>query len=125
MGFVREELEGNGSSVTQIGRASLNVDETWSVSFHLIQASRFGRGKVRWVVPRLRSTADILVGIRMDAVGERPMDYLILPAVSAKTWPGVICKNPWAKGRFYLFPSLQMLRELAELSRKDVRYDRR
>lgn len=69
------------------------------------------------MVPSLRSTADILVGIRMDVRGDFPMDYLILPAVSAKTWPDMIQNEPNASARFYLFESLDVLRELANLSR--------
>lgn len=112
---VREALEDDGSTVIQEGRM-LRIDETWSVSFHLMQSSRVGRGRIRWVVPRLRSNADILVGIRMDVGGERPLDYLILPAVSAKTWPDVIQDQPEAGARFYLFDSLRVLRDLAALS---------
>ena len=115
MGCVRDALENDGSTVVQEGRM-LCIDETWSVSFHLMQSSRVGRGRTRWVVPRLRSTADILVGIRMDVRGERPLDYLILPAVSAKTWPDVIQDQPEAGARFYLFDSLRVLRDLAALS---------
>jgi hypothetical protein len=115
MGCVREALEDDGSTVTQDGR-TLRVDEIWSVSFHLMQSSQAGHGNIRWIVPRFRSTADILVGIRMDVRGERPLDYLILPAVSAKTWPDVIQNSPDAGARFYLFDSLRVLRELAALS---------
>jgi len=115
MGCVRETLEDDGSIVAQEGRM-LRVDETWSVSFHLMQSSRVGRGRIRWVVPRLRSSADILVGIRMDVRGEQPLDYLVLPAVSAKTWPDVIQDQPDVGARFYLFDSLRVLRDLAALS---------
>ncbi|HUA81789.1 MAG TPA: recombinase family protein, partial [Dyella sp.] len=116
VGCVREALEDNGSSVTQNGRSLLSIDETWSVSFHLMQSSRDHRGKHRWFVPRFHSTADILVGIRMDAQGDRPLDYLILPTTSTKMWPHIVQVKPKPKARFYLFASLQVLRELAAFS---------
>ena len=125
MGCVQEALEGDGSSVTQKGRTLLCIDETWSVSFHLMQPSSAGRGKIRWVVPRLHSTADILVGIRMDTQGDRPLDYVILPAICANTWPDIIQEKPNAGARFYLFASLQVLRELAALSMRDPHHGRR
>lgn len=115
MGCVQEAIEDDGSTVSHDGRM-LCIDETWSVSFHLMQSSRVGRGRIRWVVPRLRSRADILVGIRMDTRGDRPLDYLVLPAVSAKTWPDMIQDQPDAGARFYLFDSLRVLRDLAYLS---------
>lgn len=117
MGCVRDALEEDGSSVTQKGR-TLRIDETWAASFHLMQSSSAGgRDRVRWILPHLRGTADILVGIRMDVEGIRPLDYLVLPAVSAKTWPDIIQEQPGASASFYLFDSLQVLRDLANLSR--------
>ncbi|MEV8518549.1 recombinase family protein [Dyella marensis] len=118
MGCVRDALEDDGSSVTQKGRA-LRIDETWTASFYLMQSSSAGGPKkIRWILPSLRVAADILVGIRMDMKGDRPIDYLILPAISAKTWPDVIQEKPGAGARFYLFESLQVLRDLANLSRR-------
>lgn len=67
-------------------------------------------------MPRLRSSADILVGIRMDVRGDKPLDYLVLPAVSAKTWPDIIQDQPDVGASFYLFDSLRVLRDLATLS---------
>lgn len=119
MCYIKEAMEDDGSSVSQVGR-TLGIDETWSVSFHLMQSSRVGRGRIRWVVPRLRSSADILVGIRMDVRGDQPLDYLILPAVSAKTWPDIIQDQPDVGARFYLFDSLRVLRDLATLSARAV-----
>lgn len=115
MSYIKEAIEDDGSTVSQMGR-TLRIDETWSVSFHLMQSSRVGRGRIHWVVPRLRSSADILVGIRMDVRGDQPLDYLVLPAASAKTWPDVIQDQPDVGARFYLFDSLRVLRDLATLS---------
>jgi DNA invertase Pin-like site-specific DNA recombinase len=125
MGFVREILEDRGSSVIQIGRAILRIDDTWSVSFHLMQHSLGSGKKNRWIVPRPHRSADILVGIRMDIQGDYPLDYLILPAASSKTWPSVISERSNANARFYLCSSLQVLCELARLSMRDVHHGRR
>ena len=83
-----------------------------------MQAFSGGRqGEYHWRVPRLRSAADILVGIRMDFLGDRPLDYLVLPAISNKTWPDLINDPPNASASFYLFSSPQVLCELARLYR--------
>ncbi|WP_281848670.1 recombinase family protein [Dyella sp. GSA-30] len=76
------------------------------------KGKRPARGGASWSASTIRGMLDDERYLR----GERPLDYLILPAVSAKTWPDVIQNSPDAGARFYLFDSLRVLRELAALS---------
>jgi DNA invertase Pin-like site-specific DNA recombinase len=115
IGFVADMLEDQGSVVATSVR-SITVDGTWTALFQLMQSSRNGRS-IRWVVPRWRGDADLIVGIRMDVAGDFPLDYLILPGTGARTWPTVIGEHPDAGARFYLYPSLSVFRRLGGLSR--------
>ncbi|WP_369929379.1 recombinase family protein [Xanthomonas sp. NCPPB 2632] len=113
--FVEELLIDDGSTVERNSRL-LCIDRTWTAQFQLMQSSHVGRN-IRWALPTWLRQADIYVGIRMDRHGDRPLDYLVLPAVGRPTWPARLDEHPDAGAGFFIFQSLRIFRELAALSR--------
>lgn len=113
---LAEWLEDDGSQVDLDGWV-LRIDKAWTVSVRLLQAGPY-KGRVRWEVRPTRRSVDLLVAARMAEDGTAPLDYLILPRVMADRWPTWITQRPQAAVRFFTFPSLNIVRELARISRR-------
>ncbi|MGN6094569.1 MAG: recombinase family protein, partial [Luteibacter jiangsuensis] len=113
---LAEWMEDDGSRVEMDGWV-LRVDGTWSLGVRLLQPGPY-QGSVRWEVRPTRRSVDLLVAPRMAEDGSAPMDYLILPRALADRWPAWVLKRPQAAVRFFSFPSLDIVRRLARISRK-------
>lgn len=113
---LAEWLDDDGAHV-EIDGWVLRIDHAWTVGVRLFQASSY-HGHVRWEVRPARRSVDVLVAARMAEDGSAPLDYLILPRGMADRWPIWITKRPQAAVRFFTYPSLSIVRELARISRQ-------
>jgi DNA invertase Pin-like site-specific DNA recombinase len=112
---VREMLEDDGAEVAEDGWV-LEVDGVWTIGIKLVQASHY-HGAHRWEVRPTRRSVDILVGTRMAVDGSVPLDFLVLPRVMADCWPQWISDPPSPASKFFVFPSLAVLKHLSRISR--------
>ena len=116
--FLMDRLQEEGSSVERDGWV-LRIDGTWTVGVRLLQAGRF-HGTVRWEVRPWRRSVDLIVAARMETDGSVPLDYLLLPRTMAHTWPEWVTRRSAEAVRFYSYPSLALILELARISRQEA-----
>lgn len=116
--FVMALLSDDGATVVRDGWV-LEIDGVWTLSVRLMQSSRY-HGHDRWEVRPSRRSVDIVLGARMPPSGSGPLDYLVLPRIMADSWPQWLTNPPSPAQRFFLFPSLAVVRDLARISRKEV-----
>jgi hypothetical protein len=116
--FLMDRLLEEGSSVERDGWV-LRVDGAWTVGVRLLQAGRF-HGTVRWEVRPWRRSVDLVVAARMETDGSIPLDYLLLPRTMAHTWPEWVTRRSAEAVRFYSYPSLALVLELAHISRREA-----
>ena len=113
--FAVDLLTDAGSAVRRSGW-TMTVDDAWSVAFHLLQASKDHR-RWKWRVPSVSRPADLIIFIRMAPDASAPLDYLVLPSSASPAWPALITEQPDVSARFFMFPSLAILLDLAAVSR--------
>jgi hypothetical protein len=114
--FLIDALEEQGSIVERDGWV-LWIDGAWTLGVRLLQAGRY-HGAIRWEVRPWRRAVDIVVAARMTTDGAIPLDYLLLPQAMSYTWPEWVTRRPSAAVRFYAYPSLAQIIELAAISRQ-------
>jgi hypothetical protein len=112
--FLIDELTEAGSEVVRDGWV-LRIDDAWTLGVRLLQPGRY-HGNVRWEVRPSRRPVDVLIGARMPSDGADPLDYLILPRAQSHAWPAWITQRRTAAARFFTFPSLSIIRDLASIS---------
>lgn len=114
--FVTDRIEEDGPLMECDGWV-LRVDGAWTMGIRLRQAGRF-HGTVRWEVRPWQRSVDLIVAARMETDGSTPLDYLLLPRTMAHTWPEWVTSRSAAAVRFYSYPSLALVFELARVSRR-------
>jgi DNA invertase Pin-like site-specific DNA recombinase len=112
--FLIDQLTEDGSVVERDGWV-LRVDGTWTVGVRLLQPGRY-HGNIRWEVRPWRHSVDVLVAARMPWDGAGPLDYLILPRAQSHDWPAWVTHRHSAAARFFTYPSLAIVRDLARVS---------
>jgi DNA invertase Pin-like site-specific DNA recombinase len=114
--LLMDRLRENGSTVERDNWV-LRIDGTWTLGVRLLQAGRY-HGALRWEVRRWRRSVDVIVAARMAVDGSAPLDYLLLPRAMADSWPAWVTHRPSEAVRFYSYPSLSFVFELAGISRQ-------
>lgn len=114
--FLIYALEEEGSVVERDGWV-LRIDGVWTLGVRLLQAGHY-HGAVRWEARPWRRSVDLLVAARMEKEGTFPHDYLLLPRAMAHTWPAWVTRRASAAVRFYTYPSLSPVIDLARISRR-------
>lgn len=113
-----DQLTEDGSTVERDGWV-LRVDSAWTLGVRLLQPGRY-HGNVRWEVRPWRHSVDILIAARMPYDGSGPLDYLVLPRTQSHAWPAWVTHRHAAAARFFSYPSLAIVRDLASISSKGV-----
>lgn len=112
--FITEIIEESGSIIRRGGWV-LHVDDAWSVSVVVLQASHY-KGRIRWVSRRTPMNTDVVVFARMTQDGAVPIDYVVLPRIACGA--GRVClrneNGPLLEA--HTFNSLHILRDLANAS---------
>ncbi len=116
--FLADQLTEDGSAVERDGWV-LRIDDAWTLGVRLLQPGRY-HGNVRWEVRPWRHSVDVLVAARMPQDGAGPLDYLILPRTQSHAWPAWVTHRHSASARFFTYPSLAIVRDLARVSCKGV-----
>jgi DNA invertase Pin-like site-specific DNA recombinase len=116
--YLVDQLTEDGSTVERDGWV-LRVDGAWSLGVRLLQPGRY-HGNVRWEVRPWRHSVDILIAARMPPDGTGPMDYLVLPGTQSHAWPAWVTHRHTAAARFFSYPSLAIVRDLARISSTGV-----
>lgn len=116
--FLMERLTDDGSVVERQGWV-LRVDGVWTLGVRFLQPGRY-HGNVRWEVRPWRHAVDVLIAARMPQDGSGPLDYLILPRALSHLWPAWVTHRPSAPTRFFTYPSLAVVCDLARLSRQEA-----
>lgn len=114
--FLMDRLRDGGSSVER-DNWTLRIDGAWTVGVRLMQAGRY-HGNTRWEVRPWRHSVDLTVAARMGEDGSAPLDYLLLPRSMADSWPEWVTRRASAAVRFYSYPSLSFVFDLACISRR-------
>lgn len=115
VGFVAEQLEDRGSEVERHGWI-LKVDDAWTVAFDTLQ-SRRGYGHRWWDIRQVNGNADITVFARMAPDGSSPLDFIVMPRVA---FAGTVTIGKMlVTASAYTYPSLRVLLDLAEMTRRD------
>jgi hypothetical protein len=111
-------MEDGGSSVQRDGWR-LNIDDAWTVSFVIVHGSRPVGKTQQWFNHRRAEDTDIVVFARAVYGEPGPTDYFVLPRVLFPEMP----KCFYTRNRPMLdscrYPSLQILGDLARLSRME------
>jgi hypothetical protein len=118
--FLIDQLTEQGSVVERDGWV-LRVDDAWTVGIRLLQPGRY-HGNIRWEVRPWRRSVDVLVAARMPSDGTGPLDYLVLPRAQSQDWPAWVTHRQSAAARFFTYPSLAIVRQLARVSCKGVNH---
>jgi hypothetical protein len=79
LGDLIQDLESTGAAVEHDDASDLlSINGTYTAAMLLSRCSQTPAGSLKWLV-RDRSTADIVIVVRMDPANEQPSDYYLIP----------------------------------------------
>ena len=81
---------------------------------HMARCGQTPAGSARWVVTD-RSTADVVIVVRMDPANEQPSDYYLIPRMGIDLRHLKLCEHNGARIDTYRFDTLSFLMGMATL----------
>lgn len=110
-----QDLESVGATVEHDGESNiLSINQIYTASLLLARASPTPAGSARWVATD-RSTADVVIVVRMDPANEQPSDYYLIPRLGIDLRHLRLCEHNGARIDAYRFDTLSFLMRMATL----------
>ncbi|MCE9635795.1 MAG: recombinase family protein [Planctomycetes bacterium] len=112
---LMQDLESVGATVKHDGESNiLSINQFYTASMLLSRCSQTPAGSARWVVPE-RSTADVVIVVRMDPSNEQPSDYYLIPRMGVDLGRLKLCQHNGARIDTYRFDTLSFFMGMATL----------